>query len=678
MRRNPLGGAGGSFARAAGETRDSIATAVEHAIERGRQAPGEGVVRGLGVPALFAIGASSMGSALYLVLGVVSGDALGLTPAVFLAAAAFFVITMLTYVEGNSMSGERGGAGTFARYAFNELWSFVAGWAILLDYLIVMSLCAFAISHYLVPFWSHAGDAGTELGLAALAVAYVAWSNIRGLTVERLGWMVRLGLLNAAALVFVTAAALVLHLDLGAIADSVDLGRAPDWPDLLFAAVIATVAMTGIEAASGLANELRVPVSALRRVVAVGTVAAALVYVGVALAGLSAQPVRGGSTALGGPFLDAPVLGIVASLEPRWLMEGLRYFVGLVAAIVLLQAMNGQMLGVSRLAYSMATNRQVPPLVGRLHPSRSTPFVVILAAAAITLALVPADIELLVGLFAFGAMLTFLIAHLSIIVLRFREPDVQRGFAVPLSIRVGRGSVPLPALLGALLSLSAWVSVLVLHEGARIAGPVWMVVGLALYVGYRRMQGESLRERFTITPSALQEAPEIEYGSILVPVFGEALDDDIVGTAGRLAADEEGDEGGAVIEALYVVEIPMALPIDARVPEGRVDEAREALARAKEVGEEYEGVEVYTTTTRARSIGQGIVDEAKRRGVEVIVLAAEEPTRIRGGPRLGGHGRPRGRVVGETTRYVIEKAPCRVILTAPPAEDGGLRTGVAP
>ena len=133
-----------------------------------------------------------------------------------------------------------------------------------------------------------------------------------------------------------------------------------------------------------------------------------------------------------------------------------------------------------------------------------------------------------------------------------------------------------------------------------------------------------------------------------------------------------------MLEALYVFEIPMSLPIDARVPEERVKEAKRVLARAKEVGEEYVGVEVATAMVRGRSVGQAIVSEARRRGVEAIVLGAEEPSRLRGGAILGGRGRVRDRFVGETTRYVIEKAPCKVILTAPPAGEEGTREGVLP
>ena len=114
----------------------------------------------------------------------------------------------------------------------------------------------------------------------------------------------------------------------------------------------------------------------------------------------------------------------------------------------------------------------------------------------------------------------------------------------------------------------------------------------------------------------------------------------------------------------------MALPIDARLPDAQLEEARAALRRAKAVGEEYAGVQVATATVRARRAGQAIVEEARRRGVEAIVLAAEEPTRVRGGALLGGRGGPADQFVGDVTRYVVTKAPCRVILTAPPARDG--------
>jgi APA family basic amino acid/polyamine antiporter len=153
-----------------------------------------------------------------------------------------------------------------------------------------------------------------------------------------------------------------------------------------------------------------------------------------------------------------------------------------------------------------------------------------------------------------------------------------------------------------------------------------------------------------------------------VPLTGTPLDDDMIQTAGRLAGEETDpglDHAGSTIEALWIFEVPMALPIDARLPDAQLERARAALRRAKAVGEEYEGVEVATATVRARRAGTAIVDEARRRGVQAIVLAAEEPSRIRGGALLGGRGGPMDNFVGDATKYVVSKASCEVILTAP-------------
>jgi APA family basic amino acid/polyamine antiporter len=638
------------------------------------------VARTLGEPALFAIMLSAVVSAIFFTLGVVAEDALGLTPLVYLLAGVFFVVTMATYVEGSSLHIERGGASTFARYAFDEFWSFVAGWAILLDYLIVMAIGAVAIAEYLTAIWGELAEGVMPLVIAGGALVFVAAQNVRGLTADRLGAVLRLSLFSMVLLLAVSVIGFIQYWDPGAITGSIDLGVAPRWEDLLFSLGIATAAVIGVEAASGLAGEVRVGRRGLRRVVLASAAASFLVFVCVSMAGLMAAPVVGDRTALADRYLDAPVLAIVSAYEPGVLLDVARYAVGATAAAMLLVALNGQMLGLARLSYSLATNRQIPSAVGRLHQRRGTPYVAIMIAAVLAFALAaPRDLEFLAGVFAFGSMIAFAIAHLSVIVLRFRERDRPSAFRVPLSVPVRGARVPLPAVFGALVSILVWASVVAFHEGGRVIGSLWMAAGVTLYVVYRRGQGKSLTQRFTIPAEALQERAGAEYGSILVPVFGEELDDDIVGTAGRLAASaSEDEEGGAVLEALYVFEIPMSLPIDARVPDERVKEAKRVLARAKEVGEEYAGVEVATAMVRGRSSGQAIVSEARRRGVEAIVLGAEEPSRLRGGPILGGRGRARDRFVGDTTRYVIEKAPCKVILTAPPEGEEGTREGVLP
>ena len=337
---------------------------------------------------------------------------------------------------------------------------------------------------------------------------------------------------------------------------------------------------------------------------------------------------------------------------------------------MLIVAMNGQMLGLARLAYSLATNRQIPSAVGRLTRRRGTPYVAIAIAALLAFGFaLPHDLSFLAGMFAFGAMITFAIAHLSVIVLRFREARPAERVPRAASIPVRGGRMPLPAAIGARVLAwrrgSAWSCCT--RARASSAAP-----GCSSACSSTRSTAAARASRCASAsrspPRRSRRPPRPSTGASSCRSSGGLLDDDIVGTAGRLAAEhaDEG-EGGAVLEALYVFEIPMSLPIDARVSEERVEEAKRVLARAKEVGEEYEGVEVATAMVRGRTVGQAIVSEARRRGVEAIVLAAEEPTRVRGGAILGGRGRARDRFVGETTRYVVEKATCTVILTAPPA-----------
>jgi basic amino acid/polyamine antiporter, APA family len=349
--------------------------------------------------------------------------------------------------------------------------------------------------------------------------------------------------------------------------------------------------------------------------------------------------------------------------------------VAALAAVTLVAAANSAMLGLSRLAYSLSTNRQIPSGLGRLHPVRSTPYVLIIFAGLIAAALVaPENLDFLIGIYAFGATLAFTIAHLSICRLRYTEPDRDRPYRIPLSIPFRGGQLPLPAVFGALVSAGGWVAVVLVHEPARYVGLGWMAGGIALYVVYRRADETSLLKRVTVSPKILRAEPpsERDYGSVLVPLFGTDLDDDIVQTAALLVAGEQTDEAAidsATIEALWLFVIPMSLPLDASLPDAQIKHARAMLARAKAVGEEYTGVQVATATVRTRRAGFAIVDEARRRGVEAIVLGAEEPSLIRGGARLGGRGGALEGFVGDVTKYVVRKAGCRVIVTAPAARD---------
>ena len=239
------------------------------------------IARGLGVPRLLAIGLSAVGASIYFILGPVAKHALGTTPIVFLLATIFFVITTMTYLEGNSVHPERGGASTLARYAFDELWSFVAGWAVLLDYLIVMAISAFVISQYLAALWGKVGDFPLEDVIATAAIGSAVWWNIRGQTAARYRRVVQLGLVNLALMAAIVVIGLASEFHPGRLFDSIDLGTSPDWSDIWFAAVLATVAFLGIEAASGLSAEVQVPRRGLRRLAVIAGAAPVSVLIGI-------------------------------------------------------------------------------------------------------------------------------------------------------------------------------------------------------------------------------------------------------------------------------------------------------------------------------------------------------------------------------------------------------------
>jgi APA family basic amino acid/polyamine antiporter len=636
--------------------------------------------RGLGVPGLFVAVYSAVGFSIYFALGVVADRGLGLTPLIFLAAGLLFVLTTLSYVEGGAMLRERGGSSSFARHAFNELVAFIAGWAILIDYLIVAALAAISVPHYLEPLSGNLADTGWEIGIAGAVIVAACVLNVLNITGR--GRVRQLAILALADIalqlaVIVVGVLTVFHPD--RLTDQIDLFANPDFHDIVYAAVVAMLAYAGIEAASDMAPDIDVHPRDLKRIVSLGAVAVPLVYAGMAAIALMAVPVvagpQGPETALGNEFVEAPILGVVSAYHPVWVSHAMRWIVALVATPVLFWASTTAMLGVSRHIYTLAINRQIPSWLGKLNSRHATPHVAIAISGVVAIGLVaPTDVKLLAGLYAFGAMLAITIAQLSVIRLRITEPDRPRPFRVPFDVTWRGARLPAPALLAALLSGLAFVSVIAYHDRARWVGLGWMAFGLLFYVVYRRVvEGTTLTKRVSVTEKALtKQVPEVAFRNILVPVFGTKLDDDIVATAGRLAAAEQeesgGGEGETRLEIVYVIEVPLTLPLDAELPPEVEAEAQRALGRASDVGEEYEDVNVVPEVVRARDIGSGIVEAARRAGSEAIVIGGEPPSRIKGGAMLGGIGAAKPAEIGSATEYVLKKAPCRVLLTAPPEQ----------
>jgi APA family basic amino acid/polyamine antiporter len=632
-------------------------------------------MRVLGVPLLFAVGYAAIGFSIYFSVGVVADRGLGLTPLVFMAAGVLFVLATFTYAEGGAMFRERGGSSMLARHAFNELVSFIAGWAILIEYVIVVALASISFAQYLSPIWGGFTHGAGQIAAIAAVIGGAAAVNAAGFTgIRRQGFLLLLAVADIALQVAIILAGLFVAFHPDLLTHHVDLFTQPSIKDLAIALAIATVAFAGIEATSDLAPDIDWGPRDLRRMVASSSLLLPLVYAGISAIALMAVPVTAGHggphTELAGRFIEEPLLGVVKSYDPAWIRDSLEVLVVAIAPAVLAWAASTSMLGLSRHVYALATHRQVPSWLGKLGQRRSTPYFAIWGASVVAFGLaVPGDVRFLASLYAFGSTLAVTIAHVSILKLRASDPERRRPFRVPFDVSIGRHRLPLPAIAGAILMAAGWVSVLIFRSHARWVGGGWMLFGVAFYLVYRHyVEGVSLTQQVEVPARALHKiVDEAEYETILVPVFGTELDDDIVSTAGRLA--DAADEPGKVrprLEIIYVMDMPLTVPLDAVPPKERQKEADRALARAAEIASEYETVDADIAVVKARSVGAGIVEEARRRGVELIVMGGEPPTQVRGGALLGGVGGSRPPEIGSVTEYVLRKAPCRVLLTAPP------------
>lgn len=622
---------------------------------------------------------ASVGFSIYFALGVVAKRGLGLTPLIFLVAGLLFVITMFTYLEGSTMLRERGGSSAFARHAFNELVAFVAGWVILLDYLIVIALAVISVPHYLQPI---IGDQDGTIWKAVIIAAVVLYITVlNGLDVparRRPKFLLVLAGADLLLQLLVVGVGVLVVMEPDLLTRNLDLFTSPGIEDAVYSAVLAMLAYAGIEAVANLAPDMDLNPKQFGRVVTRAMWLVPLLYAGMAAIALMAVPVvigpSGPETELGTTYIEAPVLGVVSAYDPGWLSDVMRWLVALIAAPTLIWAANTAMLGVSRHTYTLAVNRQIPSWLGQLGRRYETPYKAIIGCAAIvlTLALI-GDVEMLAGVYAFGATLAITIAHLSILRLRRTDPDAERPFKVPMSVPFKGFETPLPAVLGAVMGTLALASVLVLHDSARWVGLGWLTFGVVGYVIYRRfVEQVSLTKQVTVAPRALTRPKiSIELHRIIVPIFGTKLDDDIVSTAGRLAAEEdpELEDSGASLTIIYLIPVPLSLALEDPMPEEVEAEAVRATERAREIAEEYEDVQVHVEILRVRKVGTGIVFAARRWDADAIVLGAEPPSPIKGGGNLGGIGESRPAEIGPVTAYVLKRSPVRVLLTAPPATE---------
>ncbi|MDP9384349.1 MAG: universal stress protein [Actinomycetota bacterium] len=617
-----------------------------------------GLERVLGTNALFSTAYGNVGSSIYYALGLVASFALGLTPLVFILTGALFYCTATTYAEATSMYPEAGGASLFVRRAFNEMWSFFTAWAQMLNYVITIAISAFFAAHYFggvgFPFFDTSpGDVIFGVGLVVL----LALVNVRGVS-EAVRVNLVLAVLDFLSQLTLVIVGFALVLDPDILLRNLEfVGTAPTWGDLLIAIPLGTVAYTGIETISNMAGEARDPdktiAASIRRVM----VAVFAIYFTLPLVALSALPVRcdatgGNCTSLlalsreEGGFANDPILGVVRNMELGPVQGAAELYVAVLAVTILVAATNAGVLGVSRLVYSMGLYRQLPDGLRRLHPRFRTPHIGILVFSAVAcLAILPGQADLLGSIYAFGAMLSFSMAHLAVIRLRMTDPDARRPYRSPGRFRFRGAELPPFAVLGLAGTALSFLAVSALSPPIALAGSLWLAAGMLVYIVYRGRIGLDLVTTHQVAIPEPVVDHEAEYDSVLVYVGETGYNPQVIATAQKLAARRRRG-----IHVLVTVPVPNALPIEAPM-RTEMAQAESLIEQARVQGGRR--VTGHVERVRPGQAGRRIVEEAKDMRAAAVVMPL--PQRVAGGS-----------LFGKTLETVLAERPCRVIIESMP------------
>jgi APA family basic amino acid/polyamine antiporter len=621
-----------------------------------RRRRGQSLERVLGTPALFATAYGNVGSSIYYALGVTAVFALGLTPVVFVIAGLIFAATAATYAEGTVRYPEAGGSSSFARHGFNELVSFEAAWAQILTYVATIAISAFFVPHYLSIFWEPLRDNPWDIVGGAIVIVLLVALNIVGIQ-ESARINVFLAVVDFATQVLLVVIGFVLVFSPSTLSGNVHFGIAPTWSQFLLAIPVAMLAYTGIETVSNLAEEARDPVRSIPNAIRLVAAAVFAIYFTLPLIALSAMPVRlvdgEYETVLGLPppegFANDPVLGVVDNLGVSGaLLTGLEIYVGVLAATILFIATNAGVIGASRITYAMASYRQLPGLFRRLHPRFKTPWISLLFFAGIVpiAVVLPGQTNFLGTIYSFSATFSFTVAHAAVIALRVRNRDEELAYRARPNLRLRGIDWPLFALFGGLGTGLSWLVIVIQEPTTRWSGLAWLLLGLAVYVVYRR--------RFVHLPlTETSHAPQIilgpslqlDYRTIVVPVTRSVDSEEALVAAARLAGERR-----ATIVIMHVLEVPLDRPlaVDLR---GEEDEAYDLLDDARALVERYD-IRTIVRLARGRRAGPEIVAEAARRNAELLVVGAAR-RRAR-----------RGMIFGGTVDHVLRASPCRVLVAA--------------
>jgi APA family basic amino acid/polyamine antiporter len=605
--------------------------------------------RVLGVFDLFAIGYGDLGSSIYYALGVTAFFALGATPLAFLLAGFVFVCTALSYAEMSAAFHESGGSASYARHAFNDWISFTAGWGLLLDYIVTIAISAFTIGPYLSLFFPSLKEVPVQIIFTIGVIVALLLLNIWGAKQSTRTSFFLMVFTVLTQLVIIVIGVLGID-DLTKFFSQIVINKpgvdySPSWDEFFKGTAMAMVAYTGIESIAQMSAETRSPVRTMPRSIIITMFVLIFMYFGLTYVGFSLVS----PYVLGHVHEGDPVSGIVANLP--WGSAFLLPIVGVLAAVTLFVAANAGLIGASRLSFNMGENYQLPRFLYMLHPKFRTPYTALAffaILACLVVALSRGKITFLADLYNFGAQIAFFSTQMSLIMLRIKKPELRRPFKVPFNIRIKGKEIPIPAVLGAISSFAVWLLIIITKPDGRYLGFAWMTVGLIMYFAYRRKKKMTATGQLTIHKVKLPSFHALEVRQILLPLRSSNQIETV-----QMACELAKLHGASII-ALHIIEVPFSLPLETALPH-RITMAGGVLKIAEAIARE-EGVEISMEVVRARNIPEAIIDLAKIRSCDLMVLESSITTE-------------KGNGLGHIITQILPRSPCRIWICHP-AQDG--------
>ncbi|GAC1514463.1 MAG: amino acid permease [Chloroflexota bacterium] len=478
--------------------------------DQGERPPHE-LRRAVGPWGSYTWGYADVGADIYVALGLVIASAEGFANVAFLFAGLVYVTVGLAYTELSAMYPLAGGGQLYVLRGLGDFWGFVAGWAVLLDFTIDIALFAYFSSGYIDHFFPALSQAPWIIIESIVLVVALMTLNVIGVResskLNEIASAIDIAaeaLLIVIGFTFAFDPAFYWH-QVTTFAQHFDIGK------LMFGTSLAIISFVGLESISQAAQETERPTTVIPRtsIALILTILAyALALSNLALGVIPWQTYDPGST--GAQFChhlsasacsaehlvheNAPVAWL--AIHAPGIGQFIAPLIAILGAALLLISSNAGVYGSSRIMYSMSLNNLTPRLFTYVHPKFRTPVVGLVVFCAIAIVelvfsgLTPDAAVTLGDMYAFGAATSYTLVFVSLLTLRFTDRETPRTFKVPWNVMLHRRGeayeVPIVGVIGFFGIGSVLIMTIITHPIGRVAGPVWILLGLVGFFFYRR------------------------------------------------------------------------------------------------------------------------------------------------------------------------------------------------